>query len=138
MSTGSVHIVFSETPGVTAGHVAVRGITLPVDLSKVEGGEFAMDPKVRAVIWDGCDGQIQRASRVPGKIDVEHFEDRAILDPYIAVWQVEFDAREAAAAAQKVIDDKINADLRAESERMTAAAAEAEKVAGEVSQIEPL
>lgn len=70
--------------------VAVDGVSHVLAPFPSDSGDTARP--LKAIIYDGVTGQIERRSRVPGRTDIEHFMDEKVLDPYVNAWK----ARQAA------------------------------------------
>lgn len=77
-------------------HVRVDGVSHVVDMPKDS------DPSrpLMTIHFDGVQGHIERRSKVPGKTDIEHFMDVAVLEPYLAAWRVKQAEAEAERKAQ--------------------------------------
>jgi hypothetical protein len=107
---------------VETGHVALDGEAHTLDLSGVKSD--LVDDRTIAIHWNGTDGQIERRSRVAGRVDFEGFNDVTLLAPFMAAFEAHKAQLAAAAAAavavaeatrQRQAQELADAELRAKA-----------------------
>lgn len=100
-----IHIVPAQR------YVSVDGTGFDkLDFSGLAGNPFA-DPSIHMVAWNGRDGEIQRKSKVPGRFNVEYFDDPAGLEPFVPLWEAEKQKRADDAYDQMIVAATIDNDI---------------------------
>jgi hypothetical protein len=83
-----------------SGHVAIDGEAHVLDLSTVENK--LIDARALQIHWTGTHGELHRASRVAGKVDLFHFDDVALVEPFVQAFAAHKQKLAEEAAAREV------------------------------------